>query len=126
MSTERCMDNVEAPPQPGCTACLEGETGMQQVADMIMRQCPTEEILAALCTQARTAPEDRECAFLLFDGTAWNRVAAANLTPPFRAALNALDPESLSAALLAWESGSGQQGFSFHSGWASHLYSGVG
>jgi len=109
-----------------CDQCLGREAGMQQIADMILRQCSTEEILAALCEQVARAGEGGECAFLLSDGSGWKRVAAADLSPESRAILNGLDADALSAALLVWESGSGQQHFALERGWARHLYSGVG
>jgi diguanylate cyclase (GGDEF)-like protein len=107
-------------------ASLAAETAMQQIADMILRQCSTEEILLALCAQASSAPGGGECAFLLTNGSGWKRIAPAGLSPASREALDGIDPEALSSALLAWETGAGRQDFAFGNAWARHLYSGVG
>src|SRR5579884_875249 len=120
-------------PQPGCSSirplcpvCVERENHLHAVADMIMQQCPIEEILSAICTGMGEASRGRQTAVFLFDGAEWHLSGADNLDHRSALVLGALDAASLSAAVSTWENACHEQGFPFEYGWARHLWSGVG
>ena len=106
---------------------VQNEVPMQQITEMMVRQCPLPEILRVLCQYAAQPESRSQVAFFLLEGSGWSLAAHGGLSPGSKGMLSRFDPAAISNALFgARLNAAGQPEFRFDGGWARHLYSGAG
>src|ERR1019366_805765 len=116
--------------QLSCTFCVESETSLREITEMMVRQSAPPDILRLLCRYAGQTDAGRQIALFLIEGPGWTLAAKGDLNDRSEAALARIDPACVSEALFKGESSfqaaAGRPEYRFEGGWARHLYSGAG